>query len=376
MSGPREHFDLPEGVYLLSHSAGCLPKAARTAAGEFFTAWGGKGGEAWGDWLGGIWRFREELAGLLNARAEDFCPQPNLSSALTKIIGALPRRPGRTDIAYSELDFPSLGFVCQQASRGFGYEARMIAAASGEVPPEAWEAALGGGVQLAHITHVFSENSRRQPVAEILALCRERGIYSVVDIAQSVGVVPIDISAWDADFVTGSCLKWLCGGPGAGFLWANPRIVDRLHPPDVGWFSHADPFEFDITHFAYREGALRYWGGTPSVLPYAIAAASIGVLRGIGLETVRAANLAHTARIIAAAEELGLAISTPLPEPERGGTVALRFADSAAAAQALGAAGFCCDWRPRSGVRLSPHVYNTEGELDSLCAELRLGLGV
>lgn len=367
----RSQFELPPGVYLLSHSAGCLPQAARLAAEEFFAAWAGKGGEAWGDWLAGVWRFRAELGALLNARPEDFCPQPNLSSALTKVIGSLPRRAGRESIVYSELDFPSMGFVCQQAALGLGYAPRMVGARDGAVPLEDWDAALGDEVQLAHITHVFSENSRQQRVAEILALCRAREILSVVDIAQSVGVVPIDLSVWDADFVTGSCLKWLCGGPGAGFLWVNPRIVERLAPLDVGWFSHASPFEFDIANFAYHQGALRFWGGTPSVLPYAVAAASIGVLRGIGIEAVRRANLAYTGTLFSAAQALGLAISTPLPEAERGGTVALRFADSAAAAQVLNAAGIRCDHRPRSGVRLSPHVFNTAEELATLCGYLR-----
>jgi kynureninase len=138
----------------------------------------------------------------------------------------------------------------------------------------------------------------------------------------------------------------------------------------VGWFSHADPFEFDITHFDFRPGALRFWGGTPSVLPYAVAAAGIGVLSDIGVERIRGVNLAHTARVIEAAQARGIPINTPLGEHERGGTVALRFPDSAAATLALQARGIRCDSRPRSGVRISPHVYNIRVELDQLVAAL------
>jgi kynureninase len=145
----------------------------------------------------------------------------------------------------------------------------------------------------------------------------------------------------------------------------QPRIADSLAPTDVGWFSHESPFEFDIARFEYRPGALRFWGGTPSVLPYAIAAASIGELARIGVDAIRSVNLAHTGRIISAAQGLGIPISTPLAEHERGGTVALKFSDSEAAAMALQARGIRCDWRPRSGVRLSPHVFNTEDESTS-----------
>lgn len=370
MTNPRSRFEIPSGVYLLSHSAGCLPTSARSAGAEFFDAWAASGGDAWGSWIGGISAFREALARLLGGEAQDFCPQANLSSGLTKLIGALPQRPGRSKVIYSELDFPSCGFVCAQSQR-LGYQPQMLAAQGGDIPLSAWDAAIGSDTQLVHITHVLSENSRQLPVAEICALARARGAYSVVDIAQSVGVVPITISDWRPDFITGSCLKWLCGGPGAGYLWVNPALADSLAPSDIGWFSHARPFEFDITRFEYAQRASRFWGGTPSVLPFAIAAHSIAEIVDIGLEQIRAVNLKHTSRIIAAALEYGIAVSTPLHADQRGGTVALRFADSNAAAQALQARGIRCDSRPRSGVRLSPHVFNTAEEIEMVVEELR-----
>jgi selenocysteine lyase/cysteine desulfurase len=246
----------------------------------------------------------------------------------------------------------------------------MLPAHNGEVPLESWLSAIGEDTALVHVTHVFSENSRQQPVAEIAAHCRRVGALCVVDIAQSVGVVPINLADWQADFVTGSCLKWLCGGPGAGFLWVSPRIVDSLAPQDVGWFSHEAPFEFDISRFEYRGGALRFWGGTPSVLPFAIAAKSISMLLEIGVAEIRRINLAHTGRLIEAAESLHIPISTPRQIAERGGTIALKFADGESAARHLQGQGIRCDARPRSGVRLSPHVYVSEPEIAKVCAEL------
>jgi kynureninase len=146
-----------------------------------------------------------------------------------------------------------------------------------------------------------------------------------VDVAQSAGIVPIDVAAWDADFIVGSCVKFLCGGPGAGFLWVNDRVLGECRPLDVGWFSHADPFEFDIHQFRYADSALRFWGGTPAILPYTVAANSLETLIEIGIGRVRAHSLELTQTIINSVSRKNL--YTPARPARRGGTVVLDFGE-------------------------------------------------
>ncbi len=379
-------FEVPDGIYLLAHSAGALTRAGRAAAEQFMSQWATLGAEAWGPWLEGVQRYREALPLVAGGQWQDWCPQPNLSAALNKIISCLqPRwaelsaqtdsaqtasaqaenaqiglaRPGRSRIVLTELDFPSMAFVLQSLEpRGYSFS-YVQPLADGRMPLEQWEALLGEDVELLHITHSYSDHSFQAPVAALLRRARELGITTVVDIAQSIGLLPIDVEAWDADFVTGSCLKWLCSGPGAGFLWVNPRLRGRLEPLDRGWFSHREPFEWDLHHFEYHPDAQRFWGGTISPQPFGIAAAAIGEIARIGVERIRAHNLELSSALIEGVLELGLPLNTPADPAQRGGTIALGLGEDDPRCQALSAGGVRFDRRRRYGIRLSPHIYNT-----------------
>lgn len=355
---------IPAGIYLLNHSVGRPPLNAQASVAQgFFDVWQQQADAVWPQWLDQIDSFRSAIAGLLNANWQDFCPQVNLSSALSKLLPALPRRSGRDVIVYNEQDFPSIGFVLSQA-RAEGYKLRCIPADVNALDLHNWSEQLRTDCCCVLVTHVHSNTSAQVPVADICSLARQRDIMSIVDIAQSVGVVPIDLTDWRPDFVLGSCVKWLCGGPGAGFMWVNPELVDRCEPADVGWFSHADPFEFDIHNFRYAQGPLRFWGGTPSVIPYVLAANSIALIASIGVEVIRAHNLALNQKVLDALP--ASAALTPHNPHQRGGTLVLNFAEHQARVEArLSEAGVHFDSRP-TGVRLSPHIYNTEAEINTV----------
>ncbi len=365
----REQFRVPDGIYLLNHSVGCQPHRTTAALENYQRLWAEKGGEAWGDWLTLVDDFRQALAGLLGTRPEAICPQTNISSALTKILAALPSRKSRTKILLSELDFPSMGFVCDQF-RVAGYEPVFLPGEQGRLPLAQWAEALRDDVQIVLITHVLSESNYRCPVADICRLARERDIFSVVDVAQSIGVVPIDMGEWPADFVIGSCVKWLCGGPGAGFLWVDLTRIGEFKPIDVGWFSHQNPFEFDIRHFEYSADARRFWGGTPSVLPYVTAAAGIAELSQIGLAAISTHNRRLTDHLTQSALACGLTVNSPHQADERGGSVVIEFSDRSKAAAIFREAGIRVDQRPKFGFRFSPHIYNSLAEIEQVCEQL------
>lgn len=361
---PRERFIVPEGVYLLSHSVGCAPiHAEKQLAQHYFKAWHKQGGEAWPDWLDQTERFCALLAQLFNERPENFCPQVNISSALYKLISALPQRSKNKTILFSEHDFPSAGFVIQQSSRA-GYKTKCIESYSPIYCESYWDQLLNKDVALLYLTQVTSDHSIHFPVEKIVALARDRHIISVVDVAQSAGVLPIDLSQWDADFVVGSSVKWLCGGPGAGFLWVNPNNIDTYEPMDVGWFSHQDPFEFDIHHFEYAAKAKRYWGGTPSIAPFVIASAGIQTLLDLGMENIYSHNRSLCERIRQAAHQAGLPLGGSDNTKPRGGTVSVSFKDAPGGITLLQQHQIRFDLRRGHIARFSPHIYNTHEEIE------------
>ena len=288
----RDAFHVPScGPYLLTHSIGCLPRRTEDEAiPRVLRPWRELGGAAWSEWLTAIDRFCDALAALLGGRPSEYCPQPNVSAALTKLIAAFPRRdPTKRVWIAAEDSFPSLGYVLQTAQR-LGFELRLIPRTLDPGDYKNWDAALTLDVFGALITHVHSNTGKVAPLKPITRACAERGIFSIVDIAQSAGILPLAIDGFAADAVVGSCIKWLCGGPGAGFMWLRESLIPELEPPDVGWFSHADPFEIDIHSFRYADRARRFWGGTPSIAPYVIATPGLQLLAEIGIGTIFAKN--------------------------------------------------------------------------------------
>ena len=354
-------FGREDGVYLLSHSIGKMPKSAVQFANQyFFRIWQEQPVDAWPQWLGAIDAFNNSLAQLFNGAPESFCPQSNLSSGLSKVLGALPPKLGKKVIVCTENDFPSAGFVLQQANK-FGFELRMISKAEDVLDLDIWEQALQNDVHTVFITHVHYNTNKRVAVKEICEIARANGISSIVDIAQSAGIVPVDLQDWHADVVVGSCIKWLCGGPGAGFLWIDPEFLDALKPVDVGWFSHRDPFEFDINNFEYAPSSAKFWGGTPSVLPYVVATNSIQTMFEIGIDKIHAHNKMLAKKLLDQIQPQCV-VSPTLPDL-RGGTTVLKFQNQTKVESALNNANIKFDAR-QQGIRLSPHIYNNEADIE------------
>jgi kynureninase len=345
------------GPYVLTHSVGCLPRAARGALeAGYLEPWARRGGNAWPAWLECIDDFRAALAGLFGGDAAAYCPQANLSSGLAKVLSALAPEPRRSVLLAAEESFPSLGFVIDRATHR-GWTPRLAPFRPDDLA--AWSAALTADVRVVLVTHVHSNSGRVAPVADIARLCAERDVLCIVDVAQSAGILPLDFPALGAGVVLGSCVKWLCGGPGAGFLWMRSDLVTTLEPDDVGWFSHADPFEMDIHSFRYAPDARRFWGGTPSVASYVVAAASLRAIADIGVDSI----LAHNRRLIAAfTDELPAGWRGRLPTWPTGGTLCIPLGDAQAAiTAALRADGVAFDCRG-DVVRISFHACNTPGE--------------
>lgn len=358
-------FDLsawpPASGYMLNHSAGLPPVTLQAhLATHLLDPWTIANDQVWPVWLEKIQQFRVQVARVLNHDAASVCPQPSVSAGLSQVLGALPVHDRRRTLLIAERAFPSLGFVFSVAQR-MGFELKMIPRSENTLDPAVWDRYLDDQVHCVLLTHVHSNTSECHDIATLADIARRRGAISVVDVAQSIGIRPVDAPAWNADFIAGSCLKWLCGGSGAGFLWVHPDRIEACEPRDVGWFSHQDPFEFDINHFAYAEDATRFWGGTPSVAPCVTAAHSVCTLLEVGLERIQAHNRELTEQLCRAVPEQFQV--SPLDSANRGGSVVLNYADRQEAfCKRLGQGGIYFDVR-KEGVRLSPHLYNTEADI-------------
>lgn len=364
----RDQFHLPGKHYFLSHSIGAQPKSYEaTITKTYWEPWRSLGDKSWGPWFDALDAFRKGLAPLIGADSDDICPQANVSSGLTKIFSALPERTQRRKIVLTEDDFPTVGFALRQAER-LGYELVFLPGGERLADPDAWTPAFQDDVQLVLATQVYSNTSVMAPCAEIARRAREAGVFSVFDIAQAAGAAPVNLNAWDADFALGTSQKYLCGGTGAGYLWARRDTANAIEPMDVGWFSHKDPFEFDIHHFEYAEGAARFTGGTPSIGPYAGATAAQAILNLHGADVIYAHNQRLLSMLIEALPEDALLSCAAKGTHGNAALIKVRNYDSAAAD--LSEAGIFHDTR-KGGVRVSVHLYNDEDDIAALIDVLK-----
>jgi len=363
----NDKFHLTGKHYFLTHSIGAQPKTYDARIAKSYTEpWRHAGAGAWESWLDAVSQFQTGLAPLIGAEPQDICPQTNVSGALTKILYSLPARTRRTKIVLTEDDFPTVGFVLAQARR-LGYELVFLPGGERLADPDAWAPAFQDDVQLVLATQVYSNSSVLAPVEEIARRARARGVFSIIDVAQSAGAVPLKLNDWRPDFAVGTCLKYLCSGPGAAFLWALRDTAERCAPMDVGWFSHEQPFAFDIHNFNYAKGAGRYLGGTPSIAPFAGAGAAFDILAKHGVDAIYAHNQKLLSRLFEALPRRAVLSSTG--QGSRGSGALIKVQDYEPAVAALARAGIIHDTR-LDAVRISIHLYNEKGDIDALVETL------
>ncbi|MCQ8891495.1 aminotransferase class V-fold PLP-dependent enzyme [Pseudoalteromonas carrageenovora] len=357
----KNDFCMAEGSYLLNHSVGrALKNTQQYLAEHYFAPWQDSNKEPWQQWLPAVEQFTKALGDLFNAPSREFCPQVNLSSALTKLLMSHPQiQKKQCNVLMAQSDFPSMGFAMQKS---LPKDAKITFIPDYENLSDinVWEQYLTPNIDLVFISHVYSNTGVQAPVNDIVALSKRTSSLSIIDVAQSAGVLSLDLTALNADFMIGSSVKWLCAGPGAAYLWVNPEQLASCEPKDVGWFSHQNPFEFNIHHFEYNSSALKFWGGTPSVVPYIIAANSIMYFAKLGADKVRDHNFAMLTLIH---QQLKEYVVSPTHRQHCSGTVILNFAKHQnAVLKALDEAKISVDER-KQGIRVSPHIYNTRDDI-------------
>src|SRR5438132_307107 len=222
---------------------------------------------------------------------------------------------------------------------------------------------------LAPVTHVLYKTGEIQDVETIVARAHEHGALVVLDAYQSAGAVPLDVTALGVDFAVGGSVKWLCGGPGAGWLYVRPELAEQLEPTFTGWQAHARPFAFEPEQ-DYAEGAARFLTGTPNVPALYGATAGYELVEEVGVERIRERSMRQTALLVELLEGAGFEVLSPRDPARRGGTVVVRTPEAEAVHRELGAREIICDFRPDAGIRLGPHFFNTDDELRFAAAQI------
>ncbi len=222
---------------------------------------------------------------------------------------------------------------------------------------------------LVPITHVLFKTAEIQDVEAIVRRAHEAGAHVVLDAYQSAGILPVDVTALNVDFAVGGSVKWLCGGPGNGWLYIRPDLAEVLEPTFVGWQAHARPFGFE-PELEYAAGAARFLTGTPNVPALYAATAGYDLIEEIGVERIRENSVRQTSLLIDLLDEAGLEVQSPRDRARRGGTVTVRTPEFEAVHKELAERQILCDFRPDVGLRFGPHYYNSDDELRHTVAQI------
>jgi selenocysteine lyase/cysteine desulfurase/tryptophan 2,3-dioxygenase len=353
-------------VYLNSNSSGATPRAAKSALDSYWQTLEGWRDEVWERWWRDLSSHANELAALIHAPAGSVVCDSNVATLFSRVLSAFDYRQ-RPNIVTTDLEFPSIPFVARAFER-YGAVSIVVPSADGvTIDAEAIVRAIDERTQLVCLSHATFATGAVVDVAPIVRRAHEVGARVVLDAYQSLGVVPLDVAELGVDFLLGGAHKWLCGSYESAFLYVRPALLPHLRPAATGWIAAADPLSF-TAQSEWADTARRFAGGTPAMLPILMSRPGLAIVRGIGIETIRATSLARTDRIIARADEAGLTVLTPRAYARRGGIVALRFPDDAAVARGLIDAGFVCSYR--GAVRVAPHFYNTDEEVERFMDEL------
>jgi kynureninase len=350
-------------TYLINHSLAAMPAAAEERLLEYTRMWRERGVRAWGEgWWEMAWTVGDQLGRILGAPPGSIVMHQNVTVAEAVVLSCFPQPGERNRVVYEEANFPSVRYLYQAQP-----ELEVVAVEDAAAIVEA----LDERTLLAPISHVLFRNGEIQDVEPIVRRAHEVGAHVVLDCYQSAGIVPLDLTALGVDFAVGGSVKWLCGGPGAAWLYVRPDVAERLQPTLVGWQAHARPFAFEPA-LEYADGARRFLTGTPNVPALYAATAGYDVIEEVGVPAIRERSLALTQLLLDCCDEAGLAVASPRQPARRGGTVTVSVPEPAAVHAALGERGVVCDFRPgpAGGIRLGPHFYNREDEVRRAVVEL------
>jgi kynureninase len=372
LSWRREFPSLEGCVHLISHSLGAMPAGAAAGLREVADLWAARSITAWDEWLPEVDRAAARIERLLGAPAGTVTMNQNVSTISAVLASCFEYTRERNEVVYDEHNFPSVSYVWKAEERR-GAKVVIVPAPEGAsaVPLEDLLAAITERTLVVPISHVNFRTSHVQDAKRITERAHEMGALVILDTYQSLGTLPVDVLDLDVDFACGGSVKWLCGGPGAAYLYVKKAHIPRFAPRVTGWFGHEQPFAFTMPEQHYASDVWRYVGGTPAIAALYQARAGAEIIAQVGVANIRRKSVQQTQKIIDLVDENGFVLRSPRRELDRGGTVVFDFPDSATVAAGLNRRRFFCDHRPGVGIRISPHFYSMDEELGAFFEQVR-----
>lgn len=363
---------LDKTVYLISHSLGAMPKATYEKLHEYADAWATRGVRAWAEgWWDMPVTIGDEIGRIIGADPGSVVMHQNVSICQSLILSCFEPTPERNKIVYSELNFPSVMYVYEAHARTGKLRIETVKSDDGiTVPLERMLEAIDETTLLVPFSHVLFKSGFLQDAKAIIDRAHQVGAMVVLDTYQSAGTVPFSVKELNTDFATGGSVKWLCGGPGAGYLYVRPDLHDKLQPKTTGWMAHENPFAFD-TELRYASDVSRFLHGSPGIPALYAAKAGYAIINEIGVDKIRAKSVRQTEYLIRLAEEAGFTVTSPRNASQRGGTITIAHEHAAAMAKELVRREFIIDYRPGAGIRISPHFYTSDHELELIIEEMK-----
>jgi kynureninase len=357
-------------TYLINNSLGAMHRGVPSLLGAFADEWATQGVEAWHDWLPEMRRVADLVGAIIGAPPGTTVMGQNVASLLGAVASCFDFSGPRNRVVTTALDWPGSHYLWTEHAR-FGAELVVVPSADGiGVSAEAVCDAIDERTLVVSVSHVFFKSAYILDVAPIVARAHEVGAVVVLDSYQAAGIVPFSVASLGVDFCVGGSVKYLCGGPGNGWLYVAPSVAESLRPAQVGWFGHARPFGFEWSAIDYAPGAGRFMGGTPSVPAAYAAVPGYQAVIDVGLDRIRQRSMSLTQPLLEAALDRGFTVRSPAEPERRGGHVTIDPGDSQRVHDELLARGFAVDHRPGVGIRVGPHFYNTEDECVAILDEM------
>ncbi len=361
----RREFPILERTnYLISNSLGAMPRDVEKSLRHYTDVWSTRGVRAWEEeWWMLAAQVGDEIGALLNAPPGSVACLQNVTNCQATVASCFDFSGRRNKVVYTDLNFPSVMYFWEaQRSRG----ARVTMVPNDDtihVNTGRLLDAIDEETLLVPISHVIFRSAFIQDVEAIVEKAHRVGAHVVLDSFQATGTVPVDVQKLNVDFCTGGVLKWLCGGPGTGYLYVRPDLMTRLEPSFTGWIGHENPFGFEIGATRYAPTIYRFTQGTPNIAALHAARPGLRIVAEVGVDKIREKSKRQTAKLVELADRHGWRVNTPRDPECRGGTVSIDVPNAQEVCAELLKRDILVDYRPKCGVRFSPHFYNTDEEL-------------
>lgn len=362
----REEFPiLDKSTYLISNSLGAMPRAVYDRLHDYADSWAIRGVRAWEEgWWEMAVKVGDGIGALIGAAPGEISLHQNVTLTQAIIASCFDFSKRRNKIVMVDLEFPSVVYFYMEQRR-YGAKVKMLRSRDGlHVPTEEFLRAIDRNTLLVPISQVLFRSATIVDAKAIIERAHKMGAHVVLDLFQAAGTIPVDVNALGVDFATGGVLKWLCGGPGVGYLYVRPDLRKKLKPAITGWMAHQRPFGFEVGPVDRRDDSYRFLNGTPHIPALYACQPGLEILKKVGIDAIRSKSMRQTARLMQGALARGWHVNTPTDAAERAGTVSVECPHAREVAAELIARNIMVDYRPKAGVRLSPHFYNRDEEID------------